>query len=159
MSSPIPARKVGWPKAYVYQGCEHQCDVYLHFRFCLLGASTCRKVCDNRIWYCDWFDLLFLCCCLFSQWQSYIFTLSSNAQFYLYWYCRNFTHFFVDCILLLMVSSSLCVSTCLWLQYCQVWFSEWSFSRIIESTTGYTFTLCGILYFWHRHQIEGTTIF
>ena len=37
---------------------------------------------------------------------------------------------------------------------------ELSFSTISESTTGYTFTPCGIFYFpWHRHQIEGTTGF
>ena len=29
-----------------------------------------------------------------------------------------------------------------------------------ESTTGYTFTPCGIFYFpWHRHQVEGTNGF
>ena len=34
------------------------------------------------------------------------------------------------------------------------------FSRISDSTTGYTFTTCGIFYFpWHRHQIEGSTGF
>ena len=39
------------------------------------------------------------------------------------------------------------LATCLWLEYCRAWFSELSFSRINESTTGYTFTLCGIVYF------------
>ena len=38
---------------------------------------------------------------------------------------------------------------------------ELFFSRICESTTGYTFTPCvGSFYFpWHRHQTEGTTGF
>ena len=30
----------------------------------------------------------------------------------------------------------------LWLEYCRAWFSELSFSRISQSTTGYTFTPC-----------------
>ena len=34
------------------------------------------------------------------------------------------------------------LATCLWLEYCRAWFSELSFSRISESTTGYTFTPC-----------------
>ena len=44
---------------------------------------------------------------------------------------------------LLMVSSSLYVSrACLWLEYCRALFLELSFSRISESTTGYTSTPC-----------------
>ena len=34
------------------------------------------------------------------------------------------------------------LATCLLLEYCRAWFSELSFSRISESTTGYTFTPC-----------------
>ena len=49
------------------------------------------------------------------------------------------------------------LAKCLLLEYRRAWFSELSFSRISESTTGYTH-ICGIFYFpWHIHQIEGTT--
>ena len=43
---------------------------------------------------------------------------------------------------LLMVNSSCMLATCLWLEYCQAWFSEFSFFRISESTAGYTFIPC-----------------
>ena len=43
---------------------------------------------------------------------------------------------------LLMVSSSLNGSHMFVTRFCRAWFSELSSSRISESTTGYTFTLC-----------------